>query len=106
MSINKAYIDVDATWRNMTLDEVNSIDNFDCSDTLKDKIKTFLKEKIQAGYLFTDDIECTEVDYDGFEYFVAYKKKYDSYEEIKTWYEYDNDGNDNLNDLFGNDDEW
>ncbi len=89
MSINKADIISKAKWRKMKLDELKSIDNFYCSDKMKDSIKTFLKEKIQKEYLFTNDIGVTEISYTGFEHFVAYKKEDDENGEIKTWFDYD-----------------
>ncbi|MBA42983.1 MAG: hypothetical protein CMF62_03110 [Magnetococcales bacterium] len=99
-AVNNAYIEDDATWYKMTYDELQSVNEFECSDTLKDAIKTFLKEKMDKGYLFTEDMLCTEAGYDGFEHFIAYKKS-DESAKIKKWYEFSHEEFYNLNDLFG-----
>ncbi|MBA42979.1 MAG: hypothetical protein CMF62_03090 [Magnetococcales bacterium] len=93
MAINKAFINNDAFWCKMTLDELKLIDNLDCNENLKDSIRSFLTEKIQQGYLFTDDFKCSKLNYNGFEYFVAFKKE-GGYERVNVWYEY-NDIEDN-----------
>lgn len=103
MAINKAFIRSEANWCKFKLDELNFIDNYDCSNTLKDTIKIFYVEKIQKDYLFSYNLEYTEVDYDGFEEFVAYKENENGIEKIKEWYEYTNSENYSLNDLFGYD---
>ena len=91
MAVNSAYIDEDTTWFQMTLDELKEIDGYDCSSNMKENMKEFFINKIEKGYFFTYDIQTTEVDYDGFEYFIGYKEKEDGEMKIRKFCEYNYD---------------
>ena len=91
MSINKGYIDnsnVTVSWHKMKIDDLKFVDEFFCSKELKIRIKLFFKVRIEQGYLFTTDIEETELEYDGFEYFIGYKETENSVGEVKCFCEY------------------
>ena len=94
---NEAYIDDNATWYQMTIDELEklNIDKYCCSDNIKKSIKEFYINGIEKGYFFTDDMEYTEVGCNCFEYFIGYKETKDGIEDIKEFYEY-----------YDDDDEW